>query len=127
MVKHYLGVDYGEKRIGLAVADDDVRVARPLGIVEPGALSALDLVRDVIELRSITDIVIGLPRNLDGEDTIQTTSVRQFADRLETLGVAVTLQDEAGTSELAQTRHPGKRYIDAEAAAIILQDYLESQ
>lgn len=126
MGKTYLGVDYGAKRIGLAVADDDAPVARPLGIVEPGEQSALDLVRDVIELKAITAIVVGLPRDLDGDETAQTAVVRQFATRLETLGLPVHLQDEAGTSQLAQTQHPGKRYIDAEAAAIILQDYLEN-
>jgi putative Holliday junction resolvase len=78
-------------------------------------------------------IVVGLPRGLDGRETPQTTAVRRFVDdRLDRLGVEIAFQDEAGTSSVAEARlrESGRAYrpeqIDAEAAAIILQDYLET-
>ena len=122
---HYLGVDYGEKRIGLALASDDLRVARPFKIIEHGRTPHLEVFRNLIHAYGITDIVVGLPRNLDGDDTAQTKQVRQFAGELERLGLPVILQDEAGTSELARQSHPDKAHIDDDAAAMILQDYLE--
>jgi len=121
---HYLGVDYGEARIGLALANDDARVARPLKIIEVGRTPTVEVFKNLIHAHNITDIVLGLPRNLDGDDTEQTRLVRRFATELERLGLPVILQDEAGTSEQAQAENPGQKYIDAEAAAIILQDYL---
>ena len=126
MTKRYLGVDYGDKRIGLAIAEDDVKVARPLQIIEPGQQSVTASLGDVVKSEGITDIVLGLPRNLDGDDTAQTGQVRSFARELESLGLPVTFQDEAATSKVARQQYPGKTPIDAEAAAIILQDYLEN-
>jgi putative Holliday junction resolvase len=78
-------------------------------------------------------IVVGLPRGLDGQETPQTLVVRRFVDDvLEKLAPRVELQDEAATSAVAEERlrQSGKRYrreqIDAEAAAIILQDWLDN-
>lgn len=125
MARHnYLGVDYGEVRIGLALANDKARLARPLQIIERGRTPVVEVFKNLIHAHSITDIVVGLPRNLDGDDTAQTKVVRQFVTELDRLGLPVILQDEAATSELAREQNPGKQHIDAEAAAIILQDYL---
>jgi len=79
-------------------------------------------------------IVVGLPRSLDGSDTPQTLAVRRFCDDVlwRKLRIEPVFQDEAGTSSLAEDRlkEAGKPYtkadIDAEAAALILQDYLDS-
>jgi len=124
----YLGVDFGARRIGLATADQDIRIASPAVTVGSAELT------DWIEKEGPFDIiVVGLPRGLDGAETPQTLAARRFAaEVLEPLGTEVVLQDEAGTSSVAESRlrESGRPYrpeqIDAEAAAIILQDYLET-
>ena len=124
----YLGIDYGAKRIGLAVADDDARLARPLATVSPA-----ELLSRIQQEGPFDRIIVGLPRSLDGTDTPQTLAVRRFTDdHLGDLPADLIFQDEAGTSSVAEDRlrESGKPYqaeqIDAEAAAIILQDYLDA-
>ncbi|HSX00660.1 MAG TPA: Holliday junction resolvase RuvX [Candidatus Saccharimonas sp.] len=129
-----MGVDYGVKRVGLAMADSDARLASPLTTVSPADLPA------VIQRQGPFDVlVVGLPRSLDGTETPQTLAVRRFTDDLldhhsHLLGSSIELvfQDEAGTSSVAEERllESGKPFkpedIDAEAATIILQDYLDT-
>ncbi len=127
-MKRYLGIDYGAKRIGLAMGDSEAKLASPLATVSGAELLA------VIERHGPFDvIVVGLPRNLDGADTPQTLAVRRFTDdHLSALTADIVFQDEAGTSSVAEERlrESGKPYkpeqIDAEAASIILQDYLDA-
>lgn len=127
-MRRYLGIDYGTKRIGLATADDGVRIANPLTTVPPSQLHA------TMEKEGPFDvIVVGLPRSLDGADTPQTLAVRRFIDdQLGKITAEVVFQDEFATSSVAESRlqESGRRYqpedIDAEAAAIILQDYLDT-
>jgi putative Holliday junction resolvase len=127
-VRRYIGIDYGVKRVGLATASDEVRLASPLKTVPPSELL------DVLKHEGPFDVlVVGLPRSLDGNDTPQTLAVRRFTDdRLGDLDIEVVFQDEAGTSSVAveHLEAAGRKYqpeqIDAEAAAIILQDYLDA-
>ena len=132
MSKQYLGVDYGTKRTGLARGNDETCLARAWQTVETSE-SLLDTLAKVVLVEGITGLVLGLPRSLDGDDTSQTTLVREFAATLgASIECTVILQDEAGTSSVAEERlqAAGRPYakgdIDAEAAAIILQDYLDS-
>jgi putative Holliday junction resolvase len=122
----YLGIDMGTRRVGLAVGDSAARLARPLGTVAPEQLAA----RLTTE-GPFAALVVGLPRGLDGQDTPQTLAVRRFVDA--SLGeYEIIYQDEAATSEIAKAEleASGKPYkredIDAQAAAIILQDFLDS-
>lgn len=125
----YLGIDYGIKRIGLAVADAEAKLARPLATV-----SAAELVKTIQREGPFQTVVVGLPRSLDGHETAQTLAVRRFTDDVlwRHLQIEAQFQDEAGTSAVAEDRlrEAGKPYdkaaIDAEAAAIILQDYLDA-
>ncbi len=125
----YLAIDYGAKRVGLAVADKDAKLASPHSTVAPHDLAAFIEREGPFEA-----VVVGLPRNLDGHDTPQTLAVRHFADDLlwRRLHIEAVFQDEAGTSAVAEERlkESGRKYqpgaIDAEAAALILQDYLDS-
>jgi putative transcription antitermination factor YqgF len=125
----YLGIDYGASRIGLATATSDVKLALPLTTVGPG-----ELVAAIKREGPFDAVVVGLPRSLSGNETAQTLAVRRFCDDVlwHKLKIEAVFQDEAGTSSLAedQLKSSGKAYtkadIDAEAAAIILQDYLDA-
>lgn len=125
---NYLGIDFGAKRIGLATATDDGRLASPLKTVAPAELAG------AIQAGGPFDVVVvGLPRNLAGHDTPQTLAVRRMADDiLGPLRIEPIFQDEAATSQVAEARlqEAGRTFtkadIDAEAASIILQDYLDS-
>lgn len=140
----FVGVDYGRKRIGLAISDATAFLARPWQVVQvPDAdpeLSAAMIADFFPHLMNDDDgldgIVIGLPRRLDGSDNDQTADVRKFAHQLELItGIDVHLIDERLTSVEAEaqlaTREKDwkkrKQQIDAVAAAIILQDFLDSR
>lgn len=125
----YLGIDYGAKRVGLATANTETKIASPLRTIPPH-----ELVAAIQEVGPFEAVIVGLPRSLDGHDTPQTLAVRRFCDDIlwRRLRIEPIYQDEAGTSSLAEDRlkESGRPYeksdIDAEAAAIILQDYLDS-
>ena len=138
-----VGLDIGEKRIGVAVSDATATLARPLNVLRPTSLEtdALDVVmREIARLAAEEDgvsaIVVGLPRRLDGSPTPMTLRVEQFARRLEsTATVPVMLQDERLSSREAESRlavrdkdwRSRKARLDAAAAAVILQDYLDAR
>lgn len=125
-------LDVGEKRIGVAVADTSVRIAVPFTtIIVDG--SELEQIAEIIIKEDADTIVVGYPRNQSGESTAQTGYVEQFAKLLEPMVPTIVFQDESLTSVIAeqQLKAIGKPYekgdIDARAAAIILQDYLEAR
>jgi len=129
--KRYLGVDFGEKRVGLATGDDEVRLATALATLEGDKGDLIEQLAHICSREEIDHLVIGLPRGLEGQETAQTTKVRDFATKLEdALRLPLTLQDEALTSEAARERLEERGQstdggaVDREAAAIILQDYL---
>lgn len=129
--KPTIALDVGERRIGVAASDGVVSIARPLGVVEVDGKELEAITRHASEERAEA-IVIGYPRNQSGGPTAQTALVEDFATRLkEVIDIPVVFQDESLTSVLAEERlrlsgRPyGKGDIDAEAAALILQDYLE--
>lgn len=129
--KTVLALDVGEKRIGIAVAGGSVRIARPLGVIEVDGQEFDRIIHFIAEERADI-VVIGYPRNQSGEATAQTDFVEAFKDRLgQITDVQLLFQDESLTSVLAeeQLRLHGKPYskgdIDALAAALILEDYLE--
>lgn len=125
-----LCLDVGEKRIGVALADTAVRIAVPFDTitVDGGELQAI---ADIVVREDTDTIIVGYPRNQQGEATAQSSYVEQFAEQLQDLGPTVVFQDESLTSVMAEQRlkESGRRYekgdIDMNAAAIILQDYLE--
>lgn len=123
-----LGVDYGAKRVGIARGVTDGKLATPL-LTLPNKHSLLKDLKELAQTEQAIAVVVGLPRGLDGQETAQTAVVRRFADELsDTLSIPVHLQDEAMTSEIAESRlgqRAAKGDIDKEAAAILLQDYLE--
>jgi putative Holliday junction resolvase len=131
----YLGVDVGRARIGLALADDVLRTARPLRVVprRAGAATLADIAEAVREYE-VERIVVGLPLNMDGTEGASARDARAFAARLgETLGLPVDLHDERLSTFEAETRLRDRGFsakdrrsrVDAEAAAVILQGWLD--
>ena len=127
-----LSLDVGEKRIGIAKADSDTKIAVPVGFIEVNGSEWQELIR-IARLNNTECFVLGLPRSNEGNETEQSLYVRNFAKTLvEKIPEAkVRFQDESLTSVVAEERLRArkKRYekgeIDAEAATIILQDFLE--
>lgn len=128
--KNFLALDVGEKRIGLAMADSQVRIAVPFGWVANDE-RVMEELAEIMLRHDISLVVVGYPRNQSGEPTQQTEFVVDFVRRLSQLDInaEITYQDESLTSVQAEQRLAGKIKdkgdIDAEAASIILQDYLE--
>lgn len=128
--KTFLALDVGEKRIGVAVGDSMVKIAVPLDTVEVDGQELEKIARHIVR-ENPDAVVIGYPRNQSGEATAQTVFVETFAEKLTDIAPKIIFQDESLTSVLAENRLKsyGKPYtkadIDAQAAALILQDYLE--
>lgn len=126
-----MALDVGSARIGVALADDAVRIAIPFTTVLVDG-DELRHLADITIKQSIDTLVIGYPRNQSGEPTAQTEAVKMFAKQLVDFGPEIIFQDESLTSVTAEQRlrSRGKPYdkvdIDMEAAVLILQDYLES-
>ena len=137
------GLDVGERRIGVAVSDATGTLARPVGVVRTSGLDADALDRAAAEIArlageddGLVGLVIGLPRRLDGSANEMTTRVEAFAQTLgRRTSLPIVLQDERLTSLEAESRlaireknwRVRKERLDAAAAAIILQDYLDSR
>lgn len=129
---NYLGLDVGEKRIGVAVASGFARLARPLAALKRSD-STLDDIAKLAEQEDIGTVVIGLPRGMESQETEQTRITEEFISQLrQRLSIVIVTQDEALTSRLAETElnKRGKPYekgdVDSLAATYILEDYLRS-
>ena len=128
-----LGLDVGEKRIGVAKADSNTKIAIPIGFVEVNG-QEWEEISHLAKTNHTNLFVLGLPRNNQGEETRQSLYVRKFAKSLieKIPGARIRFQDESLTSVIAEDRlkKSKKRYqkgdIDAEAATIILQDFIEN-
>jgi len=129
-----LGIDYGEKRIGIAISDETGQFARGLCTLTRKNLSSdFQFIKDIIFRERVEGIVIGLPVQFDGTEGIQCEKVRKFAARLEkTFQIPIFFIDEVLSSIEAKEvmslrpRHRfSKEDTDRIAAAIILQRYLD--
>lgn len=130
-----LGLDVGDRRIGMAISDPDGRFAVPLRTLERRSVEG-----DVSEIsraaasEGVEEVVVGLPVSLDGVEREQAGRVREFAGRLGGAGLRVRLWDErlstTQAEQLLKRERPRpkreKGAQDALAAAIILQSYLDS-
>lgn len=128
-----IGIDYGLRRIGIAVSDPDGRLALAVGVhVEGRDGSVLARLRDLAAEREATAVVVGLPLTADGRESDLSIRARRFADRVaEDLGLPVTMVDERYTSQeaerwIAMRGRPARRgEVDDVAAQIILQSHLD--
>ena len=138
-----MGLDVGERRIGVAVSDISRTLARPLCVLRATGLggdavqvTATEVARLAQEEDGVASIVIGLPKRLDGTPNEMTARVEQFARQLGArTALPIALQDERLSSREAESRlairekdwRVRKARLDAAAAAVILQDYLDSR
>jgi putative Holliday junction resolvase len=127
---YILALDVGEKRIGAAIASSVARLTRPLQVIQ-NSEKVWDDLSKLIHNENVGIVVVGLPRSLEGKDTVQTVYARDFAKKLaQSSGIEVVLQDEALTSQQAEgelrasRRAYEKSDIDTLAATYILEDYL---
>ena len=130
-----IGVDYGQKRVGVAISDPLGLFAQPLGTYDPS--TALSEIQAVQKRDGIESIVIGWPQLPDGSEGLSVENVKLFQKRIEKVihGVPVIRWNEEFTSEIAKElisrgekpslRRTGRGRIDAAAAAVILQEYLD--
>lgn len=122
-----LGIDYGEKYVGLAMADSDLKIAMPDQVIENKDKSFLfSKLKQIIKEQEIKKIVVGQPVGLKGEDTLQTKIINQFIDNLrKEIKILVISFDERLTTKMADKLLEGRSPNHAVAAQIILQDYLD--
>jgi putative Holliday junction resolvase len=142
LTRRVLGIDVGERRIGLAISDVSGTLARPLRTLEvrdmtdgiEGVVAAIDALAR--EDEGLTAVVVGIPRRLDGTANEATARVTRFVDLLRAgAPVPVELEDERLSSREAEQLlslrerdwRKRKAKLDAAAAAVILQDYLDRQ
>lgn len=124
-----VGVDVGEKRIGVAVVNSIARIAMPLTTIDAQDDALQHIVR-ICKEHDAKTVVVGLPRNQSGQETAQSQVSRTFGAELEAKGLHIYYQDESLTSvaaeeELKKRKKPYvKADIDALAAALLLQDYI---
>jgi putative Holliday junction resolvase len=133
----HLGIDFGERRVGLAISDSGGAISTPLSTLERTSdRQVIDRIRDIVEDEEIGALVVGEPRLLDGSVGEAAERVQGFARKLgRATGLAVHLIDEALSSHEAEARLraagvPPKRRrgkIDALAAQILLQDWLDQE
>jgi putative Holliday junction resolvase len=134
-----LGIDAGERRIGVALSDELQLLARPVIVLDrqpKGLAPVLDALIDIVHREDVREIVIGLPLNADGSEGPQARRARDFAHVAErVIGIPVTMWDERLSTREAEAivRAQGRNVrrlrergeLDAIAAAAILQDYLD--
>ncbi len=128
--KSIIGLDVGEKRIGVALANLEARLPRPLQTLENSDHAVSDITHLCDEYDAAL-LVIGLPRGLDGQETAQTRSAQMFGAHLESsLAIPIYWIDEAVTSVQAEAELQARRKpyvkgdIDALAATYILEDFI---
>jgi putative holliday junction resolvase len=132
----FLGIDYGEKRIGLSWGDD-LGVAMPLPAATAGREEERwSRIEEVIRDQRIDQVVVGYPYNMDGSVGFKAREVDRFVEALKTrFAGPVHLVDERLTSSVAEERYRRRKTkvdrksgrVDSHAAALILQDFLDQR
>lgn len=118
----YIGVDWGEKRIGLAIADTETKLAIPWGTV-----GSIDGLLEAIEVEDADLLVVGLPVKMSGLQSELPAAMRDFLDKFKKrCGLPIEFLDERLTSKEADSRAAGGHIDrDAVAAMLILQSYID--
>lgn len=131
----YLAIDYGNKRTGLAICDASETICSPL-IVLANDKNIIQKIKETVEKETVSEIVLGLPLNMDGSSGPQVQLVLKFAERLKKqINIPVNLQDERLSSAAAEEKIAAadftigkkRKYLDAIAAAHILESFIEAK
>jgi putative Holliday junction resolvase len=121
----FLGIDYGSKRIGLATADTESGMAFPRSVIKNDD-EMIKTLKEIKQKENIEKIILGESKNLDGKDNDITEDIRKFKAVLEAeLDVEVIFQPEFYSTYQASRIQGDSGMIDASAAAIILQSYVD--
>lgn len=132
-----LGVDLGARRIGLALSDEEGKIAFPAGFVpRRGRRQDFDVLRTLVAERGVERIVVGLPMHMSGRSGASAEAARRFATALaQVTGLTVDLLDERWTTREAEralreagrgtVRRRGRGAVDEVAATFLLRTYLE--
>ena len=134
-MKRILGLDHGDRRIGLALSDPLQIIAKPFETIDlKFAKNIFDLLNSIIKEQNVEKIIVGYPITLKNKFSIQTKKVLKFVELLKkNVQIEVKLYDERLTSQIAQkslimqgvkTGH-NKDDVDKTAAAVFLQKYLD--
>ena len=121
-----LGIDYGAKRVGVAISDEDRRLAFPKSVI----LNSRELsntLRDMALEAGTTHIIMGESRNFKGEKNAVMDGILKLKNELEGFNLTVSLEPEFVTSQQAARLQGGGSELDASSAALILQSYLDKQ
>ncbi len=123
--RELISLDLGQAKTGLARASTIALLAEPLGSVETHQLAKK--LKELMDESDIEAVVVGLPRNLEGDDTAQTRWVREFVAKLKTeVKATFYWQDEALTTQVSMKTANGKHDDHALAAQVILQDWIDT-
>lgn len=132
-----MGLDIGDRRIGVALSDPGARIAQPYSTIDRIKENAIERLQSIVKENDVGVIVVGLPLNMNGSEGIQAERTRAFANELREAisDVDLTFRDERLTSvasenvliESGMRREKRKKHRDRVAATLILQNYLESE
>ena len=132
-----IAIDYGAKRVGIAITDILQIIANPLTTIPPDKL--IDFLKDLVKKEVVEEIVVGMPRDLYNNETHATPMVIELVNHLKTTfdGIAIKTIDERYTSKIAKeaiamsgltkTKRKDKNLVDKMSASLILQTYLETK
>ena len=133
----YLGIDYGTKRIGIALSDEGGTLAFPLEVISAGSASrslgevgekSVERIKEIVREHSVRAIVMGESRKRSGEENPILEESQAYAQALEeATGLSVHFEWEYDTSQEARKMQGKTKTNDASAAALILQRYLDKQ
>ena len=128
-INNVLGLDIGESKTGVARVNMIARLPQVVATLKNDNNFITEITK-IINEENIDAMVVGLPRNMNGEETAQTKYVRDYVENyLKSLKLPIIFQDETLSSKAAEVRLAGSGYkktdIDAMAAVVILEDYLE--
>lgn len=123
----YLGIDYGDKRIGVALSDKQGILAFPLATVENGK-NAINQIKKICNEQEAEKIIIGLPLSFAMKETEQTEKVRLFAKKLnKEINLPIEFENEILTSKMAGKEGVSRQKIDESSAALILQSWIDKK
>ncbi|OPY02017.1 MAG: putative Holliday junction resolvase [Syntrophorhabdus sp. PtaB.Bin047] len=132
-----LGLDVGDKKIGVSLSDPTLSIAQGLKLYRRASLEEdIEELKRIVQEHEVGEIVVGLPRNLNGTIGTRAQNVMGLADRIrESVAIPVTLWDERFSTneahrvfDMAEVRHKKRKpYLDIMASQIILQGYLDAR